>query len=141
MPLKVFIDCSFMFCRPWLQFIRSNYSFQLETWFKCLLASHGVCHCLLHHYAFDPATLQQFISSWKWKQFFQHNHDHQHSQICDSWLDSRTFSVSKKFKGALSRYFCCFSAKPIEKSFFLTFLQAKSIALKFRTNTSINFLQ
>ena len=45
------------------------------------------------------------------------------------------------FKAALSRHFRSFLAKTIQKSFFLTFPRAKNIALKFRTNKSINFSQ
>ena len=38
-------------------------------------------------------------------------------------------------------HFCCFLAKTIQKSFFLTFTRAEIIALKFRAKTSINFSQ
>lgn len=44
-------------------------------------------------------------------------------------------------KGALSWHFCYFPVRTLQKSFFLIFTRAGNIALKFWTNTSINFLQ
>ena len=51
------------------------------------------------------------------------------------------FGAKFCIKGALSWHFHYFSAKTIQKSFFLTLTRAKNIALKFRTKTSISFLQ
>ena len=42
-------------------------------------------------------------------------------------------------KGALPCLYCCFQT--MQKSFFLTFTWAQNIALKFRTETSNNYLQ
>ena len=50
-----------------------------------------------------------------------------------------TFNYYEFFiKGALSCHFCCFPAKTMQKSFFLTFTRAEIIALKFKTKTSIH---
>ena len=62
--------------------------------------------------------------------------------LTDVWSNLLEVSdIGQRLKGALSLYFCCFPAKTIQKSLFLTFIRAENIALKFRTKTLINFLQ